>query len=536
MLCACSFKKSLLENQTQSGHSELYSEPEAPKKDENKDFKRVIIAATNDIHGHYQPHQISFKDRLNENTQAVGIGGIDVISSYFKILRQSYGQILMLDSGDVFSDQAQEMNFVSDFYSILEYDAIIPGLKDFNLKLPSKYRSSSDFLKDFSAKSQTPLILSNLYELKTSRIVEWPGTLPYLIREVNGVKVGILGLIADDIVEQTPVDNRIGLYVENMLQSTLSQARLLRSLGAEIVVVLTHQGLNCGEELAQELKLPLSKVNFQPDNRKACDLSSKMGEYLTRLPPGLVDVVIGGRTHQKTANVINTTIVMNGYEDGKSFSYAELFINKKTNKLQREKSVVHQPVLFCREFFKETNDCYTEDSSVDHKARVQAKFLGHKIESDSSLEKKFHYFLNQQTHVAPIKPKNVQSVVDFFEADISFATSASGDAKLVLLNLKGTELLNILEDDYNQGLAGHWKPSPFKLDQQILTLTIKGSSIEAEKDYQILVDIHEAQNHSLLKKFISKAETKSLNNSSWNHPEMENDNISTQMAASETVR
>ena len=93
--------------------------------------------------------------------------------------------------------------------------------------------------------------------------------------------------------------------------------------------------------------------------------------------------------------------------------------------------------------------------------------------------------------------------VDFFEADISFAKSGPGDAKLVLLNLKGTELLNILEDDYNQGLAGDWKPSPFKLDQQGLTLTIKGSSIEAEKDYQILVEITEAQNHSLLKKFIT---------------------------------
>jgi 2',3'-cyclic-nucleotide 2'-phosphodiesterase (5'-nucleotidase family) len=536
MLCACSFKKSLLENQTQSGHSELYSEPEALKKDENKDFKRLIIAATNDVHGHYQPHQISFKDRLNENLQSVSVGGVDVISSYFKILRQNYGQILMLDSGDIFSEKAEEMNFVSDFYSTLEYDAIIPGLKDFNLKLPTKYRSSSDFLKDFSAKSKTPLILSNLYELKSSRIVEWPGTLPYLIREVDGVKVGILGLIADDIVEQTPVDNRIGLYVENMLQSTLSQARLLRSLGAEVVVVLTHQGLNCGEEIAQELKLPLSKVNFQTDNSKACDLSSKMGEYLSRLPPGLVDVVIGGRNHQKTANVINSTIVMNGYEDGKSFSYAELFINKKTNKLQREKSVVHQPVVFCREFFKETNDCYTEDSSVDHKARVQAQFLGKKIVSDSDVEQKFHYYLNQQSQVGPRTPKTIQSLVDFFEADISFASSASGDAKLVLLNLKGTELLNILEDDYNQGLARHWMPSPFKLGQQGLALTIKGSSIEAEREYQILVDITEAQNHSRLKKFISQAKTKSLNNSSWNHPEMEKDNVSTQMAASETVR
>ena len=108
-----------------------------------------------------------------------------------------------------------------------------------------------NLIKYFSAKSKTPLILSNLYEVKTARAVEWTGTLPYLIREVNGVKVGILGLIPDDVVELTPIDNRIGLYVDSMLESTLRQSRLLRSLGAEIIVVLTHQGLTCGEELAQ---------------------------------------------------------------------------------------------------------------------------------------------------------------------------------------------------------------------------------------------------------------------------------------------
>ena len=536
ILSSCSFKKNLLENQTQSGHSELYSEPESPSSGSKEGFSRVIIAATNDIQGHYRPNKIIFKDRQQEGQQSINVGGVNYISSYFQILRKHYGNVLLLDSGDLFSSKSQEVNFISDFYSELDYDAVTVGLDDFNIKLPSKFKSSSDFIKDFSAKSKTPLILSNLYEVKTARAVEWTGTFPYLIREVNGVKVGILGLIPDDVVELTPIDNRIGLYVDSMLESTLRQSRLLRSLGAEIIVVLTHQGLTCGEELAQELKIPLSKVNFEPEKKGICDLASKMGEYLNRLPPGLVDLVIGGRTENKTANFINNTLVINSFNNGLSFSYAELFVNTKTRKLQKEKTVVHQPVMFCQEFFKETNDCYTEDSSVDHKVRTSAEFLGKIIEPDTNLMQKFHYYLNDKSNTSSIRSKNIQSIVDFHGGDISYSSTGLGVAKLVLISLRGADIINILEDDYNQGLESNWRPSPFSLNQSNLSLSIQGSSIENDKYYSVLVDLGEAQRHIALKKFISQSSTKSLNTVSWNEPGIEKDAVSTTMSSSQTVR
>lgn len=535
-LTSCSFKKSQLENQTKSGHTELYSEPDSPKNTDPKEFKRVIIAATNDIHGHYGSNEIFFKDNHQAENQSVRVGGVDFISSYFKILREQYGQVLMLDSGDLFSAKTNEINFISDFYSTLGYDAITVGLNDFNIKLPSKYHSSSDFFKDFAHKSKVPLILSNLYDLKTSRVVEWPGTLPYLIREVNGVKVGILGLIPDDIIEFTPLDNRVGFYFEGMLKSTLRHSRLLRSLGAEIIVVLTHQGLKCGEEIAQELKLPLSKVNFEAERKGICDLSEQMGEYLNRLPPGLVDVVIGGRTHQKTANIINTNLVLSGFEDGKSFSYAELFVDVKSKKLIREKTIVHQPVSFCQEFFKETNDCYTEDTTVDHKARMPAFFLGKKVEPDVSVQQKFHSFLKADSNQTFVAPKNLQSIIDFYSGDISYINSDSGNTKLILITIKGSEVLEILEDEYNQGQASNWKPSPFKLNQNGLEISLQGSPIELRKEYKILTDIEIAQKHPSLRKMISRSGNISLSNVSWSEPQMIKDGVSTSMSASEAVR
>lgn len=536
ILFSCSFKKNQLVNQTHNGHDELYSQPEAPKSDRSDDLKRIVIVATNDMQGHYQAHRLNFKDSHHSGNQTIKVGGVDYISSYFKILRQQYGQILLLDSGDIFSPKTQEMSYVQDFYSILDYDAVTVGLSDFNLKLPAKFKTSSELFKEFGEKSKTPLILSNLYELKTARVVEWKGTLPYLMREINGVKVGIVGVIPDDIVVQTPVDNRVGLYVDSMVQSTLRYARLLRSLGAEIIVVLTHQGLNCGDNLAQDLNLELTKVNFEPEKSGVCDLSGKMGEFLNRLPPNLVDVVIGGRNHQKVANYVNSTLFLSSFGEGKSFSYAEFFVDAKNGKLQREKTVVHQPVMFCQEFFKETNDCYTEDKSVDHSARVPAKFLGIELSPDNSLEQKFQHFLKEQVSTSGQVIRDIQKVLDYYEGDITYHQSNLNESKLILLQVKGSELSKMLEHDYNQALAANWFPSPFQVKGASLSLSIQGTAIEIDKTYKVLASLQDLQNHHELKRFISRAESISLNNVSWTDPFPAQDDISTALSASDTVR
>src|SRR5690606_34591581 len=125
---------------------------------------------------------------------------------------------------------------------------------------------------------------------------------------------------------------RVGLFVENMIQNTLRQARLLRSLNADIIVVLTHLGMPCGHEQAQEKRLHLEKVNFRPREQGVCDLSSPLGSYLERLPPGLVDVVVGGRHHEKMANFVKDVLVLSGPEKGKGMIYAEFLVDTKKRK------------------------------------------------------------------------------------------------------------------------------------------------------------------------------------------------------------
>lgn len=522
LLASCTFKKGSLGNQTQEGHEELYSMPKAPEVSKlEKGLKRIVIAATNDIEGHYAPHAVEFKDKHNKEKQKLTIGGAEIMAHYFDVLRETYQNVVLVDSGDIFPPSG-ELEKVQKFYASQKYDAITIGLGDFNLRLPGSFSSNSKFFQKFAQDSPTPLVLSNLYELKTARLVEWKGASPYVMKEVDGVKVGIIGLIPDDIATLTPVDSRIGLFVEGMLQSTLRQARLLRSIGADVIVVLTHQGIPCGHSLAQDTKLPLAKVNFEPRDKEACEVRGVLGAYLERLPPNLVDVVIGGRHNEKMANFINGILVLSSFEHGKSMSFAELIVDTQKKKVISDQIVVHQPVMFCHEFFKETNDCWPYDNSINHKERIPAQFLGRTIENNKAPKTSY-------SREAPYVPNYLKGMSQF-KADLTFLPNTSGKSQLVKFSISGKTLIELLEKEYNLGNEENWHPNPFFIKDQFLQLYVQGNEIKTNKNYSILADLESLQSNTELRKWIIDSSTQSLVGHSWASLSI-SDSVETKIAA-----
>jgi 2',3'-cyclic-nucleotide 2'-phosphodiesterase (5'-nucleotidase family) len=514
IVSGCTFKKSALKNQIEEGHEELYSEPSEPKSVAlNEGEERIVIASTNDLRGRLSPVEEKYGIRL---------GGRDVLSQYLKILRGHHKEIVLVDSGDFLPPNTTELAPVHDFYETHNYDAVTIGLTDFNLKLPKGMNSSIDLFKAFTKTSTPPLVLSNFFELKTGRTVEWEGAKPYVIKEIRGVKIGIIGLIAQDIVTKTPVQNRTGFFVEDAVQSTLRHARLLRSLGTDLIVVITHQGMDCGEALAQTAKLPVAKVNFEPRAPGICDGDSDMGHFLERLPPNLVDVVIGGRTGQKNANVINETILLAGFPDGRSLNYVEFVVDKKTRKILNEKTVIHQPVMTCHEFFAETRDCFTQDESVNHDKKIPATFLGQDIVPDVESR-------SSQTTMVPKRSDEMGLFLKQMKADFAFVPETEGKTQLAVIELNGKEFQNILEQEYNHGDPTHWYPSPFVIKGEELHLTIS-----TFQNYRILADVESLLKSPYLRSKVVTAEVQQY--SSWNHLEVpDSDEVQTTLAAPVTI-
>jgi 5'-nucleotidase len=400
MFSSCTFRKGGARNEVLKGHYQLYSHPEEDDSYlEEQNIKKIVIIGTNNLYGNVNPqYENAYSQQQNKEIQ-VPVGGLSYFSSYMSILRDRYpGQILLVDAGDIFQGTLISNSFqgepVTKLYEHLQYDALTFGDNEFNIPVIKKGKkrrrksiTAMTYLKDIVEKSKTPYVTSNIYEISTGKTLGWDNVHPYIIKEVNGVKVAILAVTTKDTLSKNIKESLTGLYFEEPSKAIIKHAHLARKEGAEVIVLMAHAGLNCGERIAETKGLPLQKVNFVPEDSTSCDSKSELYKILNEMPPGIVDAIVTGQSFNKVANFIKGVPVIQNFGLGKYFSRLELYFDNNKKEVLKEKIVIHQPTKICHFFFKESEDCYTQDKTVSHDQTISAKFLGRKIEMDIVAEK-----------------------------------------------------------------------------------------------------------------------------------------------------
>ena len=159
---------------------------------------------------------------------------------------------LLLSSGDNWTGPAISTWFAGapmvEAFNILGYDAIAIGNHEFDF-------GRSVMLQRFDA-SDAPYLGANIRDIGTQRLPFF--AVPYLIKEIDGVSVGILGLANEGThtcthplstidVDFLPYAEVIDHYVPKM-----------RKEGVEVVVIIAHE---CRQELTQALMDAKSKVD-----------------------------------------------------------------------------------------------------------------------------------------------------------------------------------------------------------------------------------------------------------------------------------
>lgn len=149
---------------------------------------------------------------------------------------------LLVDVGDVFHGQAfatlEQGASMAELMKVVGYDAMTPGNHDWNY--------GKDRLKELSELADTPILAGNV----TKDGQSFFGNDGTLIKQVDGVKIGLLGVFDQDIKDDTAPRNIEGLSFANDAQTATELAAKLRKEGCEIVVALSHQ-LRCEEFLQQ---------------------------------------------------------------------------------------------------------------------------------------------------------------------------------------------------------------------------------------------------------------------------------------------
>src|SRR5947208_9759283 len=168
----------------------------------------LSLVGTNDLHGAV----------LETN----GRGGLALLDGYVSNLRaarqQDGGAVLLLDAGDLFQGTLEsnltEGSIVVDAYNTIGYQAATIGNHEFNYgpagpaAIPQNAADDArGALKQRLQQSHFRWVASNLLDAGTRRPVAWQNVSPSTVFTLNGVRIGVVGLITTEALSQTIAAN-----------------------------------------------------------------------------------------------------------------------------------------------------------------------------------------------------------------------------------------------------------------------------------------------------------------------------------------
>lgn len=215
------------------------------------------------------------------------------------------GNLLVLDAGDMFqglpfANLAQGKSII-DIANAVGYDAMTLGNHEFDYGTPN--------ILEIISKLNYPVIASN-FTKDEENVVD-----SYIVKEFDGVKVGIFGMATEETAFKSHPKNTEGYKFEDMIQAAQENVQLLKDKEkVDVVIMLAHLGLDEGDYTS--------------------DLVAKQVEG--------IDLIIDGHSHTKLENgrqVGNTLIVSTG-EYFSNVGEVELVVDPDEDKVSVKASLL----------------------------------------------------------------------------------------------------------------------------------------------------------------------------------------------------
>lgn len=265
----------------------------------------ITILGTTDLHGNILP-----KDYYTGKPDARGLAKVATI---VKRTRKDNPNLLLLDSGDTIQGTPLEFyhnkknNQPPDpmmlIMSSLGFDAMAVGNHEYNfgLQVLAKARSEAKF----------PMLSANTYHRGTNKTYYEP----YLIKEIAGVRVGVLGLTTPGIPNWDNPQNYEGLDFHEPLREARKWVPILRGKErVDVVVIAMHMGI--------EEDLDTGVVNPGQVARENQALA------IARQVPG-VDVILMGHTHREVPSLlVNGVLLTQANYWGRHVARVDLYLDK----------------------------------------------------------------------------------------------------------------------------------------------------------------------------------------------------------------
>jgi 5'-nucleotidase/UDP-sugar diphosphatase len=204
--------------------------------------KDITILHWNDFHARNMPYKVSKKDTATGDTIYYYIGGTSNMLGYLKKYRTPNS--LVLNAGDDF--QGTPISTITrgksqiELLNLYNLDAFVLGNHEFDY---GQYALDSALrLAKFDYLSANVLVTSR-HSLMGK---------PYVIKNIEGVKFGIIGITLPDLFDVSlpkNVSDIVMLDPDSVIKAGISE---LKRLGSNVIILLTHCGVDYDKEFAQK--------------------------------------------------------------------------------------------------------------------------------------------------------------------------------------------------------------------------------------------------------------------------------------------
>jgi 2',3'-cyclic-nucleotide 2'-phosphodiesterase / 3'-nucleotidase len=265
----------------------------------------IVILGTTDMHGRVFP--IDYYTNKYDNV------GISKVATLIKEARKNDPDLLLVDSGDTIQGTPLEYfhnkknNAPPDpmmlAMNALHYDSMAVGNHEYNfgLKVLEKARSEAKF----------PWLSANSYNKGYSTV----HYTPYIVKEVQGVRIGVLGLTTPGIPNWENVPNYEGLEFHETISEAKKWVPILRQKEkVDVVVITMHMGIE------EDLRTGTPNPAQVPNENAAIAIARQV--------PG-VDVILMGHTHRDVPSlVVNGVLLTQANRWASHVARVDLYLEK----------------------------------------------------------------------------------------------------------------------------------------------------------------------------------------------------------------
>lgn len=426
----------------------------------------ITLVHTTDLHGHIWP--------TTDYEGNGDLGGILRCASKIETIRTEKENVLLVDCGDSYQGSPESYlsqgRLVVDAFNTLNYDAWVLGNHEFDW--------GSAVLRDRHEQASIPFLAANLYFMKESD--NWlPQIDPFIIRNINGVRVVIIGLVTPGI----PRWSRPNLLDNALFKRSVETLEQLwpdvMAAEPDIIILGTHQGYkNRGDDFANEI------------------------EAIAQAFPE-IDVILGGHSHKPVHEMFFGDVLFSqaGYH-GIWLGQVDLIYDTVTKKLTNRSADLHlmdssipfhqgllekwKPTLDQAEaeltnivgYIKETLSSKPDDYGVSSMQQFLCQAISRKVDADFVL----HGSLSEgEIPQGEISYRDVWKIVPY-------------ENTIGVLSMTPAQIRSVLEENHSRRMY-HYSLGPFGFNFELVDESgvarvrklrdQNGKALHARKKYRV---------------------------------------------------